>query len=149
MSEMETVLKLRSIDISSTSKEEKEDTSEIEILTVSERVAKLGESLNHAVAARSSNEPVQTKDTIIHQEEKSQESTELDKCNDPNISVAERVAKLGQSLSHAVAARPAYNQKQQEFPSDSDNEDRDTENQELTISDRIDKLGKRLDIKMA
>merc|ERR1739838_70861 len=65
-----------------------------------------------------------------------------------HVSVAERVAKLGQSLSHAVAARPIINQKP-EIKTDCDNDDKEAENQELTISDRIDKLGKRLDIKMA
>ena len=152
MDEMEVVLQSRSINKQDLSQEKlpaQPDGSEEpeEKLTVSERVAKLSQNLTQAVAART--------DTGFYkdQEEKSKSPLPVKETDEGtetiNVSVAERVAKLGQSLSHAVAARPSVVEKSREPIPQQDEQNIEAEHKELTISDRIDKLGKTLDVKMA
>ena len=149
---------------------EKAEEEQEETLTVSERVSKLGQSLTQAVAVRSSKvlpqdsntdqtlskSPEQSKNLMQdHSVESTIISSEQAKIdtNDENdegrLSVADRVARLGQSLSHAVASRPQQPSQKPAQVSQFEVEDADVGERELSISDRIDKLGKRLDVKMA
>ena len=140
MDEMEVVLQSRSINKQDLSQEKlpaQPDGSEEpeEKLTVSERVAKLSQNLTQAVAART--------DTGFYkdQEEKSKSPLPVEETDEGtetiNVSVAERVAKLGQSLSHAVAARPSVVEKSREPIPQQDEQNIEAEHKELTISDRI------------